>query len=70
MKEGLPVLKAAMQKEKVKVNDIAAAIGVSRECASRKIHGKQPWLFEEAVRIRDCFFKGVPLEALFGAENK
>ena len=61
----MTALKQHIVLNKVKVNDIAAALGIRQETASRKVNGKLEFTLKEAVTIRAKFFPKDELEELF-----
>lgn len=61
----MTALKRHISLNGVKVNDIAAALGIRQETASRKVNGELEFTLKEAVTIRAKFFPKYELEELF-----
>ena len=54
-----------MAKQQITFQNLADAIGVSRETLSRKMNGKSEFTIPEAFRIADLFFPGLDVRYLF-----
>lgn len=63
-------LKAEMLRNSITMEQIANVIGRSTRTVSDKIHGRFPLTLEEALKIRDTFFKGMSIEFLFSPDNE
>ena len=61
----MTALKRHISLNGVKVNDIAAALGIRQETASRKVNGELGFTLKEAATIRAKFFPKYELEELF-----
>ena len=58
-------LKSAMSAENITINDLAAVINTHRNSVRNKINGEAPWLYEEAEKIQNTFFRKYTLSWLF-----
>lgn len=63
-------LRAEMARERVTGKKIARVIDVRLEAVYKKLNGKSPMMYEEALAIRNDLFPHLTLEYLFEQEGE
>ena len=63
-------LKTKMIIRQITNEDISNILCVHKNTVINKMHGKTAWTIDEAIKIRDSFFKGDSIETLFRKEKK
>lgn len=62
-------LRAEMARNNITIGDLAELLGVRYATVSDKINGKSRFYYDEAYKIKRCFFPGRDLEYLFDTEK-
>ncbi|MBP1999717.1 transcriptional regulator with XRE-family HTH domain [Paenibacillus shirakamiensis] len=63
-------LRAEMAKSNVTIGEIAEFLGVRYATVSDKMNGKSRFYYDEASKIKHCYFSDCSLEYLFQSENQ
>ena len=58
-------LETKMFEKDIKRTEVASLLGVSYSTINSRFKGETPWLYEECIKIRDAYFKDIPLNELF-----
>ena len=65
-----PTLIAELARRGIKQKDVTALLGISIGSLYRKLHGRSPWLLEEALKLHRELFSDTDFMALFArADN-
>lgn len=59
-----------MARNKIRNSDIGAIINVSPKTVTNKITGVTAFTIDEAIKIRNTFFKGMDYDYLFATEKE
>lgn len=60
-------LKAEIARSGLSRTAVAEALGISLSTLSCKLAGKSPWLFEEAIKLKQVLGTDILLETLFAS---
>lgn len=63
-------LRAEMQRSNLSARDIARVIDKTERSARDKITGRAVFTLPEALKVRDTYFAGMPLEYLFAGVSR
>lgn len=64
MNRNLNVVKEMAARD-ISIDDVARALGIHRNSAANKVHGKTSFSIEEGFRLHDIFFPDLPMKELF-----
>lgn len=64
-----PNLRAELVRQGIKMADFADRIGMSSQCFSKRMNGKQSFTYAECLKVKEALGVDIPLEILFDEAN-